>query len=85
MHVVATNLCVWIRILVRECLKEVTRYQAKAYTEGYRILGEFSPPPLLSRLIPSDALNLFPSPKTQAPKILLYTSLSFSDTVIAKI
>jgi len=52
MHVVATNLCVWIRILVRECLKEITRYQLKDGTgvsEGYMILGKWErqilPPP----------------------------------------
>lgn len=29
MHVVATNLCVWIRTLVLESLKEITAYHMK--------------------------------------------------------
>lgn len=29
MHVVATNLCVWIRTLVLESLKEITSYHMK--------------------------------------------------------
>ncbi|CAG7825539.1 unnamed protein product [Allacma fusca] len=40
MHVVATNLCVWIRILVRECLKEITRYNLKdgGMSEDFQII-----------------------------------------------
>lgn len=43
MHVVATNLCVWIRTLVRECVKEITQYQLKkghGISEGYMIRGK---------------------------------------------
>lgn len=29
MHVVATNICVWIRTLVLESLKEITDYHVK--------------------------------------------------------
>ncbi|XP_021961240.1 proton channel OtopLc isoform X3 [Folsomia candida] len=43
MHVVATNLCVWLRILVRECLKEITKHyggvsQDYMIREGNRLL-----------------------------------------------
>ncbi|XP_046394982.1 uncharacterized protein LOC124162480 isoform X3 [Ischnura elegans] len=41
MHVVATNLCVWIRTLVLESLKEITTYQIKhgdGYSEDFMIL-----------------------------------------------
>ncbi|ODN03693.1 Otopetrin-2 [Orchesella cincta] len=39
MHVVATNLCVWIRILVRECFKEITKHidGNSVYSEDYMI------------------------------------------------
>nr|CAD7432807.1 unnamed protein product [Timema monikensis] len=33
MHIVATNLCVWIRTLVLESLKEITAYQTKKFGE----------------------------------------------------
>jgi hypothetical protein len=42
MHVIATNLCVWIRTFIKECTKEVTRYRvdmATGVSEDYMILG----------------------------------------------
>lgn len=41
MHVVATNICVWIRTLVLESLKEITAYHQRrpAVTEDTPILG----------------------------------------------
>lgn len=42
MHVVATNLCVWIRILVRECFKEITKH-SDGYSEDYLIKGVCQP------------------------------------------
>lgn len=41
MHVVATNICVWIRTLVLESLKEITAYHTKRgdHPEDGIILG----------------------------------------------
>lgn len=41
MHVVATNLCVWIRTLVLESLKEITQYHQRLGQEEAGILGNF--------------------------------------------
>jgi hypothetical protein len=43
MHVIANNLCVWIRTLVKECTKEITRYRVDrgmGVSEDYMILGK---------------------------------------------
>ena len=43
MHVIATNVCIWIRTLVKECTKEITRYRVDrglGVSEDYMILGE---------------------------------------------
>jgi hypothetical protein len=42
MHVVATNICVWIRTLVLESLKEITAYHTKRgdHPEDGIILGK---------------------------------------------
>jgi len=42
MHVAATNLCVWIRTLVVESLKEITQYHVKrgGNGSGEHILGD---------------------------------------------
>lgn len=42
MHIVATNVCVWIRTLVLEALKEITQYHYNrgVSTEDGIILGE---------------------------------------------
>lgn len=51
MHIAATNICVWIRTLVLEALKEITLYHRNKgiSTEDGVILGELSysllPPP----------------------------------------
>jgi len=42
MHVVATNLCVWIRTLVLESLKEITQYHKKLGQFQAGILGKRS-------------------------------------------
>lgn len=42
MHVVATNLCVWIRTLVLESLKEITQYHKKLGQVEAGILGKQS-------------------------------------------
>lgn len=42
MHVVATNLCVWIRTLVLESLKEITQYHKKLGQVQAGILGKQS-------------------------------------------
>jgi hypothetical protein len=42
MHVVATNLCVWIRTLVLESLKEITQYHKKLGQVQAGILGKRS-------------------------------------------
>ncbi|XP_046741877.1 proton channel OtopLc isoform X3 [Diprion similis] len=39
MHVVATNLCVWIRTLVLESLKEITQYHQRIGQEEAGVLG----------------------------------------------
>lgn len=41
MHVVATNICVWIRTLVLESLKEITDYHVKypLGVSGETVLG----------------------------------------------
>ena len=41
-HVVASDLCVWLRTLVKECNKEIALYRAKlghGVSEDYMILG----------------------------------------------
>lgn len=42
MHIVATNLCVWVRTLVRESLKEINEFRVSQGHKGedYMILGE---------------------------------------------
>jgi hypothetical protein len=43
-HVVASDLCVWVRTLVKECTKEISLYRAKrgeGESEDYMILGEW--------------------------------------------
>lgn len=44
MHIAATNLCVWIRTLVLEALKEITLYHRNKgiSTEDGVILGKWS-------------------------------------------
>lgn len=42
MHVVATNLCVWIRTLVLESLKEISAYQNRHITETVPVTDEDS-------------------------------------------
>lgn len=39
MHVVATNICVWIRTLVLEYLKEITAYHKRNHTVDQGMLG----------------------------------------------
>ena len=43
MHIVATNMCVWIRTLVRESLKEINEYRVTQGLNGedYMILGMY--------------------------------------------
>ncbi len=44
MHIIATNLCVWIRTVVKECTKEITKYRVdrgQGVSEDYMILGEY--------------------------------------------
>ena len=41
-HIVATNLCVWIRTVVKECTKEISLYRVNrghGVSEDYMILG----------------------------------------------
>ena len=41
-HVVAANLCVWIRTLVKECTKEITLWRSRrgeGASEDFLILG----------------------------------------------
>lgn len=42
MHIVATNLCVWVRTLVRENLKEINEFRVTHGRKGedYMIIGE---------------------------------------------
>ena len=42
MHMVATNVCVWIRTLVRESLKEINEFKVSQGHNGedYMIMGE---------------------------------------------
>ena len=43
MHIVATNLCVWIRTVVKECTKEIAQYRVNrghGVSEDYMILGK---------------------------------------------
>lgn len=42
MHVVATNLCVWIRTLVLESIKEITKHHQKMGQFEAGILGKSS-------------------------------------------
>lgn len=44
MHMVATNVCVWIRTLVRESLKEINEFKvSQPYNgEDYMIIGTLS-------------------------------------------
>ena len=45
MHVIATNVCIWIRTLVKECTKEITRYRVDrglGVSEDYMILGKLT-------------------------------------------
>ena len=44
-HVVAANLCVWIRTLVKECTKEITLWRSRrgeGASEDFLILGAYS-------------------------------------------
>ena len=41
-HIVATNLCVWMRTVVKECTKEIAQYRVdrgRGVSEDYMILG----------------------------------------------
>jgi hypothetical protein len=43
MHVIATNMCIWMRTLAKECTKEITRYRVDrglGVSEDYMILGK---------------------------------------------
>ena len=43
MHICATNLCVWLRTIVKECNKEIARYRVDrghGVSEDYMILGK---------------------------------------------
>ena len=43
-HIVATNLCVWIRTVVKECTKEIALYRVNrghGVSEDYMILGMY--------------------------------------------
>ena len=43
-HVVASNLCVWIRTLVKECTKEITLYRSRrgeGTSEDFLVLGNY--------------------------------------------
>lgn len=40
MHVVATNICVWIRTLVLEYLKEITIYHKDEFNETIELSGK---------------------------------------------
>lgn len=42
MHVVATNLCVWIRTLVLESIKEITKHNQKMEQMGSNFLSKFN-------------------------------------------
>ena len=45
MHIVATNLCVWMRTVVKECTKEISQYRVnrgQGVSEDYMILGKVS-------------------------------------------
>lgn len=42
-HIVATNLCVWMRTVVKECTKEIAQYRVDrghGVSEDYMILGK---------------------------------------------
>ena len=42
MHVVATNVCVWIRTVFKESIKDIANYsvaRGEGYTEDYMIKG----------------------------------------------
>ena len=41
MHVVATNICVWIRTLVLEYLKEITIYHKDEFNQTIEFSGKF--------------------------------------------
>ena len=44
-HVVAANLCVWIRTLVKECIREITMHRARrgeGSSEDFLILGNYA-------------------------------------------
>ena len=58
MHVVATNLCVWIRTLVLESLKEITQYHKKLGQFQAGILGKRS---TFTELISTVVLNRWSS------------------------
>ena len=47
MHVVATNICVWIRTLVLEMLKEVATYHRNDGRIESGIIGQYNPLALL--------------------------------------
>ena len=43
MHIAATNLCVWLRTVVKECTKEISKYRVdrgQGVSEDYMILGK---------------------------------------------
>ena len=43
MHIAATNLCVWLRTVVKECTKEIAQYRVDrghGVSEDYMILGK---------------------------------------------
>ena len=42
-HIAATNLCVWLRTVVKECTKEISQYRVdrgQGVSEDYMILGK---------------------------------------------
>ena len=42
-HIAATNLCVWLRTVVKECTKEISKYRVdrgQGVSEDYMILGK---------------------------------------------
>lgn len=56
-HIVATNLCVWMRTVVKECTKEIAQYRVDrghGVSEDYMILGNY----ILSKHVSSSANNL---------------------------
>ncbi|XP_067012327.2 proton channel OtopLc isoform X2 [Anabrus simplex] len=72
MHVVATNLCVWIRTLVLESLKEITEYQRRRLQDALgseEAVEELFRGPIMAD--PNAALaTVVPSPSTTTPGVI---------------